>query len=291
MVNRVLVAVVAGAATLSLAAPAGAATSTFSGTCDLGGTADFERGVTFEVRERTARMNLSGACRGTADGESLSGATGTLVAAVTGPVGCTGSTRSMRGEGTLSINRRPPLSTVRIPVTALLDVRTPNGTLMLRGADGGSARGDGTFLTRTDPGQMARCPSQGLDRVGFEADVRTSQALRAVTPDPVQGTSTPARRLRLAFRARQSSATVLRRGGVRVRCGADAAGRCTVTVRRGSTILARGSTRVTRGSSRVVLARLTAAGRRVLRSSRSVSATVRATGPGRTGSRRITFTR
>lgn len=176
-------------------------------------------------------------------------------------------------------------------MTAFLDVRTPNGALTLRGADGGSARGDGTFLTRTDPGQMARCPSQGLDRVGFESAIRTSRALRAATPDPVQGTSTPAGRLRLAFRAWQSSAAVLRRGGVGVRCGADAAGRCSVTVRRGSTVLARGSARVTRGNSRAVVARLTAAGRRVLRSSRSVSATVRATAPGRTGSRRITFTR
>jgi subtilisin family serine protease len=72
----------------------------------------------------------------------------------------------------------------------------------------------------------------------------------------------------------------VRKHGVKVRCHPTAAGRCSVTVRAAGKTIARGSRKVTAGKNVTVAAKVTKAGRKLLRHASKVKARVSATVPG-----------
>jgi subtilisin family serine protease len=83
----------------------------------------------------------------------------------------------------------------------------------------------------------------------------------------------------ITFRATQKIATVLKKG-VRARCHALTAGRCSVRVSAGGHTIARGSVKVAAGGTVTVVARVTKAGRRFLGGRRRVNATFSGQAPG-----------
>ena len=85
----------------------------------------------------------------------------------------------------------------------------------------------------------------------------------------------------ISFRRAQSIRAVLRHG-VRVRCRAPQAGRCAVTVTARGKTIARGSHRIGAGETVTVSAKVTRAGRRILRRAKRLKASLRADVPGAT---------
>jgi subtilisin family serine protease len=83
----------------------------------------------------------------------------------------------------------------------------------------------------------------------------------------------------IAYRSTQKIATVLKKG-VRARCHALTAGRCSVRVTARGRTIARGSAHVAAGGTVTVVARVTKAGRSFLRGKRRVNATFTGQAPG-----------
>jgi subtilisin family serine protease len=80
--------------------------------------------------------------------------------------------------------------------------------------------------------------------------------------------------------ARVHKIRTARKNGVRARCHATAAGKCTVTVKRGRTVIFRGSKKVAAGQTAMVSVKPTAAGRSLLARGRAFTAVARLTVPG-----------
>ncbi|MEA2375154.1 MAG: hypothetical protein QOD53_1617, partial [Thermoleophilaceae bacterium] len=80
----------------------------------------------------------------------------------------------------------------------------------------------------------------------------------------------------ISFHHVQSIPTVLRHG-VRVRCSATAAGKCTVRVRAVGRLIAGGSRKVAAGKTVTVFAKVTSAGRQFLAHRKQVKASLRVT--------------
>jgi subtilisin family serine protease len=96
---------------------------------------------------------------------------------------------------------------------------------------------------------------------------------------------------RLSVRRRMSMRLALRRG-IRVRCRASGAGRCTVVARARGKLIARGSRRLKAGRTVTVTAKLNRTGRRMARRSRRLRVTLKVTLPGvPRQTRRITLVR
>lgn len=278
--------VAAGALLAALALTPGAAlaaTDSFSGSCTIkDGVVELEQGVVAQNRDNAASFDIPLRCSGSANGKSIDGETGRLTSKVTGRIGCTGTSGTMSGTGTMRIG--PAV----VPVDFSFGLRGLNLTFRVAGRSSGKGDGTGEFPLGPNAGEMGRCTSTGLKRAQFDGRFRTDgDGIKHSTADATPTVSAP----RLSFQRTQRSGTVLKAGGVRTRCTVSANGTCRVQVRRGSTVLASGIATGTAGRSVVVVARLTEAGRAALKSTGTVSATVRATSSGKSRSRRITFRR
>ena len=263
--------------------PGSATAGTFSGSCAIDdGKLSITPGATAQTREQKATIDAPLKCSGSLDGKGISGQSGQLKSEFNGPIGCTGTPRAMKGSGTVTVG------STSIPISFSFTLGGVNIQFQGNGATDGSISGSGDFPVDRNAGEMMRCASDGLKVARFDGTLRTTKTLVA---GAAAAPAAPAVAPTLSFDRSQRAGSVLRSGGLRVRCTPSAAGACTVRVLRGSTLLAKGSKNAGAGQPVLVTAKLTAAGRRALKSSRGVSATVQVKGSGKSRSRAISFTR
>lgn len=262
------------AATAFSALPAGAQAASFSGNCQLKGGLKTTPGVKFKSEEHTSTVTMTGPC---------TGGPGRLTFEVTGPISCTGSSRTNTGTGTLTVGDK------QLPVKVGFDIKLPIGRIVLTG-DEGTATGPANFVDAANGMQMTRCPGEGLKDANFNLNLQSS-GITSGGEGGGGGGGSAKPSVGITVGKSQSSRSTRSRGFVNVRCKPTVAGTCKVTVRRGNTTLASGSARARAGQSVTVKVRLTRAGRRALRRSKSVRALVKATVPGASVTRTVTFKR
>lgn len=234
-----------------------------------------------EVEERAHRGVLTGpgSCTGRIDGRAVGHTSISVLQAQLTGTAANCATARFSGPGTLTVGGVPLPVTVGIvrPDVSLGLQFDVLGTISGSGEGRGNVNFLGSFAPRPlNDGGLACLAPTGTNKDAVDLPFTTRMPLISTVPD-APAVRTPRVGLRVFD---QRTSTVLRTGVVRTRCTVPAAGRCRVRVVRGGRTLASGSATGAAGRSVLVRARLTRAGRRALRRSGLLRATVRASATG-----------
>jgi hypothetical protein len=148
---------------------------TFSGSCEFHGSVAFTPPATNTPAQGSGEAHASGPCSGTFTDkrgrtQQLNGATVQYYAQNSGLVSCTEGIAT--GTGYLVINGNTlsfSANETRATAVAMLDIR---------GASGGSAKGEANISPDTDPADTAaKCSGSGLESVGLDFHIATTPNL------------------------------------------------------------------------------------------------------------------
>lgn len=167
---------------VALAASAGAASAdvTFGGTCDVAGTAKFEKPLKGgEMQPNHYDFTGTGTCSGLLNGAQVDAAPVEVAVGGDGNLSCSGSESTAPGPGKFVFTEKD----VTVPFTLEFTAIASEVDLVLKGQKSGEGTGHASFLTPDlPPDTLIKCETDGVNELPFEASAETTSPF--VSPSP-----------------------------------------------------------------------------------------------------------
>jgi hypothetical protein len=175
---RKLCAAVLVCAAMVLPATASAADNTFSGSCSITGTTVFGKPIGQQPKDDTYTFTSEkgSTCDGTVNGKAFSGPVNAVVAGK-GSLSCVASNSTTPGEGYIEFIS----AGVKLASTLEFQGAATEVYIHIKGKKGGEAHGRASFLQH-GADAPAKCQSDSLDKIGFDANFRTFSDLKSEAP-------------------------------------------------------------------------------------------------------------